>query len=157
MKLAEALVLRADAQKRLEQLVARATATARYQEGEPPVEDPGELLAQARTTVDEIEILVRRINRTNCATLLPSGQTITDAIARRDALKSRRRLESAIADAATGRDSGFGFARGLRSELRYVTDLPVAALREEADRTALELRNLDTEIQQANWNTELID
>src|SRR4051794_15521887 len=34
MKLAEALALRADAARRVEQLRARVTATARYQEGE---------------------------------------------------------------------------------------------------------------------------
>lgn len=157
MKLAEALVLRSDAQKRLEQLSARASAVARYQEGEPPAEDPAVLVEQARATVDEIEGLVRRINRTNAATELQAGQTITDAIARRDALKARRKLEADIADAATGRDRGLGFMRSTRSELRYVTDLSVTDLRGQADRVARELRELDTLIQQANWNTELVE
>ena len=157
MKLAEALGLRSDAQKRLEQLTSRASAVARYQEGEPPAEDPAALVEQARATVDEIEALVRRINRTNAATELRPGQTITDAIARRDALKARRKLEADIADAATGRDRGLGFIRSTRSELRYVTDLSVTDLRGQADRAARELRELDTLIQQANWNTELVD
>jgi hypothetical protein len=157
MKLAEALGLRSDAQKRLEQLSARASAVARYQEGEPPAEDPAVLVEQARATVDEIEGLVRRINRTNAATELQAGQTITDAIARRDALKARRKLEADIADAATGRDRGLGFMRSTRSELRYVTDLSVTDLRGQADRVARELRELDTLIQQANWNTELVE
>src|SRR4051795_6382541 len=47
VKLAEALSLRSDAQKRLAQLQARATASARYQEGEEPAEDAADLLAQA--------------------------------------------------------------------------------------------------------------
>lgn len=38
MKLAEALALRADAQKRLAQLQSRAVSSARYQEGEEPIE-----------------------------------------------------------------------------------------------------------------------
>jgi hypothetical protein len=157
MKLAEALGLRSDAQKRLEQLTSRAAAVARYQEGEPPAEDPAELVEQARATVDEIESLVRRINRTNAATELRPGQTITDAIARRDALKARRKLEADIADAATGRDRGLSYLRSTRSELRYVTDLSVTDLRGHADRAAREYRELDTLIQQANWNTELVD
>ena len=156
MKLAEALAMRSDAQKRLEQLTARATAVARYQEGEPPAEDPAALLAQAREAIAEIEALVRQINRTNAATELEPGRTITDAIAHRDALKARLKLENGIADAATGRDHGYGFGRTLRSELRYVTDLPVADLRAEADRVARELRTLDSAIQQANWSTELV-
>lgn len=157
MKLAEALVQRSDAQKRLEQLTHRASMVARYQEGEPPEEDPAALLAAARVAVDEIEGLVRRINRTNATTELQPGQTITDAIARRDALRSRRKLEADIADAASGRGDRFGFVRATRSELRYVTDLSVSDLRSEADRAAREFRELDTLIQQANWSTELAE
>ena len=97
MKLAEALALRADAQKRLAQLKGRAVASARYQEGEPPAEDAATLLARARAVVDEIEDLVRRINRTNAATEIEPGLTLTDAIARRDALASLRTVTVAVA------------------------------------------------------------
>lgn len=38
MKLAAALAVRSDAQRRLEQLTARAAGCARYQEGEPPTD-----------------------------------------------------------------------------------------------------------------------
>ena len=157
MKLAEALALRSDAQKRLAQLSARAMTTARYQEGEPPPEDPAALLAEGRLVVAEIESLVRRINRTNAATEITLGQTITDAIARRDALKAHRKLVVEIADAASGRERPFGFDRSTRSELRYVTDLPVVELRREADQAAKDFRELDTRIQQANWTTELAE
>lgn len=156
MKLAEALALRSDAQKRLEQLKARAVACARYQEGEPPVEDAAALLAQARDVVVEIEDLVRRINRTNAASELEPGLTLTDAIARRDALAARRKLVVAVADAAAGDHQG-GWARQLRSELRFVTDLPVAQLREEADRIARDYRELDTRLQAANWTVDVAD
>lgn len=156
MKLAEALALRADAQKRLEQVKARAVASARYQEGEPPAEDAAALLARAAEIVDEIEDLVRRINRTNAATELEPGVTLTDAIARRDALASRRKLTVAVADAAVG-GSGNGWARQLRSELRYVTDLPVRDLRDRADRLAREHRELDTRLQAVNWTVDVLE
>jgi hypothetical protein len=45
MKLAEALILRADSQKRVEQLRQRLTRAARVQEGENPPENPQELMA----------------------------------------------------------------------------------------------------------------
>ncbi|MGH9271314.1 MAG: DIP1984 family protein [Ilumatobacteraceae bacterium] len=154
MKLAEALSMRADAQRRLAQLQARATAAARYQEGEPPVEDASALLAAARDLTVELEAMIRRINRTNAATGLEPGLTVTDAIARRDALAMRRKLVVAVADAAVG-DRGLGYGRQLRSELRYVTDLPVAELRREADDLARDHRQLDTQLQEANWATEL--
>lgn len=70
MKLAEGLSQRSDAQKRLAQLQSRAVACARYQEGEAPAESAADLLAEARAVGDEIENLIRRINRTNAATEL---------------------------------------------------------------------------------------
>lgn len=156
MKLAEALAQRSDAQKRLEQLRSRAVACARYQEGEPPAEDAAALHVEAREVIDEIEGLVRRINRTNSSTELEPGMTITDAIARRDALAARRKLAAAIADAAVGRGD-FGFGRRTRSELRDVTDLSVPDLRRESDDLARDYRVLDTRLQAANWTTELVD
>ena len=48
MKLAEALVLRADVQKRIEQLRNRLRQSALVQEGETPPENPQELLARRR-------------------------------------------------------------------------------------------------------------
>jgi hypothetical protein len=156
MKLAEALALRSDAQKRAIQLQARALASARYQEGEQPPESAADLLVEARAVVDEVETLVRRINRTNAATELEPGVTITDAIARRDALAQHRKVLAAVADAAAGRGDGRMW-RQLRSELREVTDLPVGELRREADDVSRQYRELDVRLQQANWATELVE
>lgn len=159
MKLAEALALRSDAQKRVAQLQARACDVARYQEGEEPVEDAVALLDEARSVVDEIETLVRRINRTNAVTELEPGLTITDAIAQRDALSLRRKLVSAVADAAAGRagPDAWTVRRQLRSELRELTDVPVAELRREADDLARRYRELDVRLQEANWATEVVE
>lgn len=160
MKLAEALSLRSDAQKRLAQLQARAVTSARYQEGEDVPEDANALLGEARALVGEIESLVRRINRTNAATELEPGLTITDAIARRDALAGERAVIVSIADAAAGTGGGArgtGFARQLRSELRFLTDVPIPQLRSDADALAKAYRELDTRLQEANWTTELLD
>lgn len=158
MKLAEALAERSDAQKRLKRVKSRAVACARYQEGEQPPEDAAELRGEALEVIDEIETLVRRINRTNAATQLEPGLTITDAIARREALASKLAVVTALADSASGRvDDGLGWGRQLRSELRYVTDLPVPALRREADGLSKQYRELDTRLQAANWSTDLIE
>jgi hypothetical protein len=67
VKLAEALSLRADATRRVEQLRARIVANARFQEGEEPTEDAAALLGEAGAVLDELEDLIRRINRTNAA------------------------------------------------------------------------------------------
>jgi uncharacterized protein DUF6847 len=166
MKLAEALAMRSDASKRFEQLRSRAQANARYQEGEPPAEDAGELLAEADRVLAELEDLIRRINRTNAATMLAltppphpmleEQMTVTDAIARRDVLRWRHSLYTSVADAASG-GSGPGLVRQMRSELRYVSAVTVSELRTAADEAARQHRELDVRIQQANWETDLMD
>ena len=156
MKLAEALIERADAQKRLAQLRNRATSVARFQEGEQPVENAAELLAAGRQLTSDIERLIAAVNRTNAATELEPGVTITDALAQRDALAMRRRLVTEVANAAAGSDDGH-WGRQLRSELRYVTPVPVVDLRREADDLARQFRELDTRLQAANWTVDLIE
>jgi hypothetical protein len=155
MKLAEALALRADSRRRVEQLRARITGNARYQEGTEPEEDAGALLEEADGLLDELEALIRRINRTNSATDLGADGTMTDALARRDALRIRHSVLVSAADAAAGRDGNT--YRQLRSELRQFSALPVAELRVRADRVARDVRELDARIQQANWNVDLLD
>lgn len=162
MKLAEALAERADAQKRLEQLRSRAQAAARYQEGEDPAEDANALLTEADQILVRLEELIRRVNRTNSRHEIEPGVTITDGIARRDVLRLRRGLYASLADAATGQQSrcewrAYPPIRQRRSELRYVSAVDVPALRRLADEAAKEHRELDTRIQQANWEVDLAD
>jgi predicted ATP-grasp superfamily ATP-dependent carboligase len=155
VKLAEALSLRADATRRVEQLRTRIVANARFQEGEEPTEDAAALLAEAGAVLDELEDLIRRINRTNAATVMGPEGTITDALARRDVLRARHSVVSAAADAAAGRNAGMG--RQLRSELKMLTALPVADLRAQADDLARQLRELDVRVQQSNWQFDLME
>jgi Family of unknown function (DUF6847) len=156
VKLAEGLALRADATRRVEQLRSRIVGSARYQEGEEPPEDAAALLAESSAALHELEILIRRINRTNAAAQIGPDGTITDALARRDVLRLRHSVITAAADAAAGRSEG-GFGRQLRSELKMLAALPVADLRAQADEIARQLRELDVRIQRANWEVDLLD
>jgi hypothetical protein len=156
VKLAEALALRADAARRVEQLRARIVANARFQEGEEPAEDAQALLAEAGVVLDELEGLIRRINRTNAATRIGPDGTITDALARRDVLRARHSVVTAAADAAVGKSQA-GIGRQLRSELKMLAALPVAQLRAQADDLARQLRELDVRIQQSNWEHDLME
>lgn len=155
MKLAEALALRSDAARRAEQLRARITASARYQEGETPAEDASALLAEAGEALDELESLIRRINRTNAAIVVREGGTLTDALARRDVLRLRHSVVTSAADAAAG--EGQRGYRQLRSELTMVPALSVSELRRQADDLARQLREVDTLIQRTNWEVDLLD
>src|SRR5436189_5902089 len=86
MKLAEALILRADCQKRIAQLKSRLLTNAKVQEGDKPAEAPQELLTELARASAELLDLIKRINKTNSATVFAGRGTISDALAERDVL-----------------------------------------------------------------------
>jgi ABC-type transporter Mla subunit MlaD len=153
MKLAEALANRADLQRRVEQLRGRLQKSALVQEGESPPEDPQDLLEETERIVSELEGYVRRINRTNLAATLPGSETtLTDALARRDALALRYGNLKTLVSTASDRLPRYG-----RAEIRILPAVEVAPLRRRMDELARERRELDTAIQQANWATDLVE
>lgn len=152
MKLSEALVLRADARTRIEQLRARLKASVLVQEGEQPAEDPQTLLAEVDRLLTSMGALIAAINRTNLSTLLATGDTLTDALARRDVLKLRQDVLRGVADHASGRVDRYS-----RTEIRSVPTIDVGAVRRQVDALAQQYRELDTAIQAANWTTELLE
>jgi len=152
MKLAEALLLRADAQTRLSQLQKRMIQNAKVQEGDRPAEDPNELLAEYESTADELTRLIQQINRTNLATVLDDGQTLTDALAVRDVLKLRASAHRALATAGLIEQNRYS-----RSEIRFESTVDIGVIRKQADAYAKDHRELDAKIQAANWTTDLLD
>ena len=155
MKLAEALLLRADRNRAYEQLRVRISASARYQEGEQPPEDATDLIDSCSAVLDELVRLIRQINRTNAVTNMPDGRTVSDALAERDVLRLRHALLSGSADAASGTGPRGAMMRSTRSELKVVAALDVGALRQRASDVARRTRELDAQIQQVNWTAEL--
>ena len=151
MKLAEALILRADYQKRFKQLEARVKASAMVQEGDQPAEKPSELIAELEALARELAELIKRINRTNSVTLFEGERTLSDVLAERDVLAMRRELYAEVADAATVQQN-----RYMRTEVKYVSAVNVAENRKRADALAREYRELDARIQALNWQTELL-
>ena len=150
MLLAEALIERADGQRRLADLRQRITGNAQVQEGEDPSEDPEALLGEASALIGRIAELLLTINLANTATRLPDGTTVTEALARRDALGLRIRLLVDAANAAGQRTGRYALR-----EIRDVAVLDVAALRAQADELVAERRELDVALQRINWVTEL--
>ena len=155
MKLAEALLLRADRNRTLDQLKQRIQVSARYQEGEDPPEDARELVSMTSTVLDELEGLIRNINRTNSGTVMADGRTVTDALAERDVLRLRYSVLKVSADAASGAQQQIGYMRATRSELKLMSDLDIRNLRQQASDVARRVRELDARIQEVNWTTEL--
>jgi len=151
MKLAEALLLRADSQKRIEQLKSRLLGSAKIQEGEHPPEDPQKLIAEMEAVADQLVDLIKRINKTNSTTAFAEGKTLVDALAERDVLVVRRGVYADLASFAAMRQD-----RITRSEVKYQATVDVANIRKHADELSKSYRELDARIQELNWKTELV-
>ena len=152
MKLAEALILRADCQKRIEQLRQRLVRSAKVQEGETPPEQPQALIAELDATINQLVDLIKRINKTNSQTNLEEGMTISDALAQRDTLLLKRSVYTSLVDAAAYQQERYS-----ASEIKSFSTVNVAELQTQTDRLSRECRELDTKIQSSNWSTELMD
>ena len=150
MKLAEALIERADLQKRLDQLEDRLQSNALVQDGEEPAEDPVALMAEYVTVSVSLEELITRINLTNAGTDV-NGLSLTALISKRDCLQKRVRAMRRFLGTASQTAM-----RSRGSEIIVKSTVPVRELQKSVDDLSKTLRETDTAIQAANWSTELL-
>jgi hypothetical protein len=151
MKLAEALAIRKDTQKRIEQLKSRILNNVRVQEGDEPSESPSELMKELDSCLNELQSLVYLINKTNMHTV-SDGKTLTQLMAEKDILGMRvNALRDVFNKASESQD------RYSRSEIKMVTTIDIKPLGRQIDKLSKELRELDIKIQGLNFITDLED
>ncbi len=151
MKLAEALIERADIQKKIEQLRSRLCANALVQEGESPSEEPSALLIELDALMKRYCTLVAQINLTNAKSFL-DGVTMTEMLAIRETLTKKL---SVLRDFHS--NSSITVQRTRISEIKIKSAVNVAELQNEIDRISKQLRETETKIQAANWTTDLVE
>ncbi len=151
MQLAEALQERADLNLKIEQLRSRIQNNVLVQEGEKTSENPYKLMEELDECLGRLEYLIRQINLTNSESRI-DGATLTELIARKDAMKLK---QSAYRDILYSASQSTHRARN--TEIRIVAAVNVEELQKRADSLAKDLRLLDNKIQQANWLTDLIE
>lgn len=151
MKLAEALLLRSDQQKKLASLKQRINANVLVQEGDEPAEDPNELLKQAFGLTDQLQQLVLKIHRTNAQAALADDRLLLELLMQRDELVEQHKLISSALE-NTHREPDRYSAR----EIKWTKVIPVASLQKQADDISARLRDLNITIQAANWQIDLI-
>ena len=98
----------------------------------------------------ELEQLIVKINLANNRIQLESGQLMVEALAKRDRLKAEHNTLINLADAATQT-----FDRYSRSEIKTLAAIDVKNIRKQINEIAKQHRQLDTQIQQANWLSEI--
>ena len=151
MKLAEALIIRADIQKRINQLKNRLKDSAKVQEGDIPAENMKELTQELNENLAQLETLIYRINVTNMQTV-HEGESLTRMMARKDVLTTRLGVMRELVAHVTETDTRYG-----RNEIKYVRTIDVAQLRKDTDAYSKQLRELDMKIQSLNWAVELVE
>ncbi|WP_066805083.1 DIP1984 family protein [Moraxella oblonga] len=152
MKLAEALLLRADLQKKLASLKSRLAENVKVQEGDDPDELPDELLITANQIIGELYVLIEKIHKTNSSAILENGKSLLSVLNERDELVERHKLLlSAIESSKTESD------RYSYREIKWQKQINVKALQKQADDIAIKLRHSNIAIQSANWQIELVE
>ena len=151
MKLAEALLLRSDQQKKLVSLKQRINANVLIQDGDEPSEDPNELLKQVFALTKESQKLVFTIHQTNALAKLNDGRSLLALLTQRDELVERHKvLTSAISN--TNREPDRYSSR----EIKWRKVIPVSSLQKQADDIAMKLRKINIVIQANNWQFNLV-
>ena len=151
MKLAQALILRADTQKRLEQLKGRLLDNAKMQENERPSEDPKLLLKELDRLSDELFRLVLAINLTNSSAKF-EGASLTEMIAKKDTLNQKASVLREFAKSASQKVDLYS-----NSEIKILSSVDVAMLQKQIDELSKEIRELDMKLQEANWQVDLVE
>lgn len=149
MKLAEALSVRADLQRRISQLKSRLKDSSKIQEGDTPAEDVNDLYKELDDCLMQLDELTYRINNTNMQTV-HEGETLTRMIARKDTLTLRISVMRDVLKHVIEND------RYGRNEIKYIRTIDIPAFRKEMDAYAKKLRELDLKLQSLNWTVDLI-
>ena len=151
MKLAQALILRSDTQKRIEQLKVRLLSNAKTQENESPSEDPKLLLKELDKLTSELFRLICSINLTNSSAKF-DGISLTEMIAKKDALSLKVNVLREFATSASQKVDLYS-----NSEIKILSTVDVSALQKQVDALSKEIRELEMKLQEANWSVDLVE
>ena len=151
MKLAAALQERADLNKKIADLRSRIEQVILVQEGEKPAEDPAKLITELEACINRLEHLMVAINRTNSQTIV-DGQSLTEIIAKRDALQMKIGAYRDFAHEAITNTR-----RARNSEIKVIPVLKATDLQKKLDAYSKELREADNLLQEKNWIFDLIE
>ncbi|WP_314713103.1 DIP1984 family protein [Leptotrichia wadei] len=151
MKIAEALILRADIQKRIAQLRTRLNNNAKVQENEEPAENPELLLTELENLISQLNDLIVKINRTNTLSKI-DGISLVELIAKKDTLSQKAGILREFIEIASQKVDLYS-----TTEIKVFSTVNVSEQQKKLDKLSKEIRETDTKLQQANWTIDLIE
>ncbi|WP_139997487.1 DIP1984 family protein [Paenibacillus paridis] len=152
MRLAEALVMRADCQRKVAQIKQRLGRVIKVQEGEKPSESPTELLDELKRTLDDLAVWVKKINKTNALSAFDDSISLAEALSERDRIMQHRNILNEMLSEASIRQERYS-----RQEVKFYTTIEIPVLQKEVDELSRKYRELDFKIQEKNWSTVLLE
>jgi len=150
MKLAEALLLRSDLQKKLLSLQQRIHKNVLVQDGDTPSEDPEQLIDEAVLVHKQLFQLIQKIHQTNAQAQTNNGKALLDILNQRDQLTAEHRIIQQAID-NTQKDTDRYSVR----EIKWIKAVSVSKLQKQADEISQSLRLINLEIQASNWQIDL--
>ena len=151
MKIAEALILRADIQKRIAQLRTRLNNNAKVQENEEPAENPELLLTELENLILQLNDLIVKINRTNTLSKI-DGISLVELIAKKDTLSQKAGILREFIEIASQKVDLYS-----TTEIKVFSTVNVSEQQKKLDKLSKEIRETDTKLQQANWTIDLVE
>ena len=151
MKLAEALIIRADLQKKIAQSKNRMLLNAKIQDGDEVAEPIAQLFSEFNKASSALESLIKQINKTNASVPYRDGKII-DAIVERDCLSAKIKAYRELYEAAIVEREIF-----TRTEIKYIRCVDLSELQKKISSLSKEYRECDIKLQEANWHTDLAD
>ena len=151
MKLAEALLIRAEMKTKINNIHGRLNDNSKVQEGEKPAENPYVLIEELNSVSDEMVRLIKNINYTNCMTI-ENGVSLTDMIAEKDVLQKKISVLKSFLTNASSLVNRYS-----NKEIKILSTVDVAELQKKVDAMSKQLRELDMNIQRINWTVDLIE
>ena len=150
MKLSEALIIRSDLQKRVQQIKARLIANAKIQEGDKTVENPNEILAELDQILGDLCEIIKKINLTN-SQISDGSKTMTELLAERDVLTTKISVCQEFLTNARNKIDRYS-----NKEIKIFSSVDVKEEQSNLDKLSKELRELDIKIQALNWQSDLM-
>jgi len=150
MKLAEALLIRADQKKKILSLRERIAQNALVQEGDDPREDVAKLIAECFAVVAEQQALVLKINAANANAKLPDGRLLADVLAARDVLMQQHAVLDHAVEATHQETDRYSMR-----EIKWVPQIDVAVMQKQMEDLARKIRELNVLVQATNWQVEI--
>ena len=152
MKLAEALIIRADLKRRIEQTRERMYDNIIIQEGSKSNENTEDLINIFLDLQEELKNIINKINKTNNTLKFDNNKTISDVIVEREMILSKRNFLANVVKRASEPQ-----VRYSNTEIRNIPTVNVIKIQKQVDKLSKEYRELDIKLQAKNWEVDLVE